>query len=136
MHQPPVLRGVHLNMIKQPLGLRGGEMEIYRLPNLHLNANAASRPEPRIRAYHPATEGPTVSQCGFDPPNTEIAISTHADSKVLETCPVLHLKLHDDRGQMAAWKFMPGSLGGMWPLSHPRISLELKSKHSLFLLEF
>ena len=36
--------GVHLNMIKQPLGLRGGEMEIYRLPNLHLNANAASRP--------------------------------------------------------------------------------------------
>ena len=37
-------------MIKQPFGLRGGEMEIYRLPNLHLNANAASRPEPRIQA--------------------------------------------------------------------------------------
>lgn len=31
-------------MIKQPLGLCGREMEIYRLPNLHLNANAASYP--------------------------------------------------------------------------------------------
>lgn len=49
MHQPPVLRGVHLNMIKQPLGLRGREMEIYRLPNLHLNANVASPPWERIK---------------------------------------------------------------------------------------
>lgn len=47
MHQPPVLQGVHLNMIKLPLGLRSWEMEIYRLPNLHLNANAASSPEPQ-----------------------------------------------------------------------------------------
>ena len=31
-------------MIKQPLGLRGREMEIYRLANLHLNANAGSSP--------------------------------------------------------------------------------------------
>lgn len=44
MQQPPVLQGVHLNMIKQPLGLCGWEMEIYRLPNLHLNANAVSSP--------------------------------------------------------------------------------------------
>lgn len=32
-------------MIKQPLGLCGWEMQIYRLPDLHLNANAASRLE-------------------------------------------------------------------------------------------
>lgn len=35
---------VHLNMIKQPLGRCSWEMEIYRLPNLHLNANAAFSP--------------------------------------------------------------------------------------------
>ena len=37
----PVLQGVHLNVIKQPLGLCGWEMQIYRLADLHLNANVA-----------------------------------------------------------------------------------------------
>lgn len=40
-HPPPVLQGVHLNVIKQPLGLCGWEMQIYRLADLHLNANVA-----------------------------------------------------------------------------------------------
>lgn len=38
---PQCSRGVHLNMIKQPLGLCGWEMQIYRLAGLHLNANVA-----------------------------------------------------------------------------------------------
>lgn len=38
---PQRSRGVHLNMIKQPLGLCGWEMQIYRLADLHLNANVA-----------------------------------------------------------------------------------------------
>lgn len=44
-HPPPVLQGVHLNVIKQPLGLCGWEMQIYRLADLHLNANVAGRLE-------------------------------------------------------------------------------------------
>lgn len=32
-------------MIKQPLGLCGWEMQIYRLADLHLNANVACRLE-------------------------------------------------------------------------------------------
>lgn len=45
LHQPSAPGGVHLNVIKQPLGLCGWEMQIYRLEDLHLNANVAGRLE-------------------------------------------------------------------------------------------
>ena len=75
--------------------------------------------------------GSLVSRRCFDTCSVEVAVPMHVGSRGLKTSPVLPLKLHDDKGQIATWKFMPGSLCGMCPLS-PHVSLELKSKHCLF----
>lgn len=48
---------------------------------------------------HPVTEGPTVCWCGFDPPTWRLPFQHTLTARSWKTCPVLQLKLHDDRGQ-------------------------------------
>lgn len=65
----------------------------------------------------------------LDAASTEVAILSHANSRVLKISPVLHCQLHSI-GQISNSKFMSGFL--MWNVpSAYFIPLEFKSKHCL-----
>ena len=94
------------------------------------NSNKTSR----HHSSHPAMRGPLIFCCSFGTPSRGCRSNPCCSPPpftVLETGPVLQCGLLGDPGQTATWKFMPGSLYGMCPLS-PLISLELKSQHCLF----
>lgn len=85
----------------------------------HKNLNftrAAATELPYMETIQSLGGPPVPWWCCLDAASTEVAILSHADSRVLKISPVLQCQLHSI-GQISNSELMPGFLCGMCPLS-------------------